>query len=122
MKPEDVILRMASLVQTLRREQEIRDRLVALEALGANAKERARALGRQAAYLRELEDLRQEQVVPLVEEMVAFIAEKKRELASRPKVARPKVALRIVGAEGSQKLRPRAQSSVRRTVAERTVA
>jgi len=83
MTPDEVVQRMAAMLQAIRREQEIKEELLELEFLGDDEAAVRRALEGQSVALRQLEDLREEEILPLVEEMLAFIAQRKRELGSK---------------------------------------
>lgn len=80
MTKNEVIETMAKLVQHIRREQEIREQLMELEFCADDAAALRRALEQQESYMRQIEDLRQEQMLPLIEQTLAFIARRRDEL------------------------------------------
>lgn len=78
MNRDDVVKRMAALAGHIRAEREIKDQLLALEFYADNGEALRQAHEQQAVLVRQLEDLRQEKMVPLIEEMVAFVASQRR--------------------------------------------
>ncbi|MBI2376528.1 MAG: hypothetical protein HYV07_21210 [Deltaproteobacteria bacterium] len=122
MTPEEVIRSTALLAGHLRRERELRDQLLELEPLAKDARACARAIAQQRDYVRQIEDLRQEKILPLVEEMVAFVATRKQEIAVANAHRRLEVKKRAVertGPRGPKKEAPKVlhrASSVRASV------
>ncbi len=80
MSPDQVFEKMVAFASHVRREQELRDQLEALEFNAPNDKTLARAVERQEALLREIRDLREEKMVPMVDQITEFVARRQSEL------------------------------------------
>ncbi len=69
--------KLALFLKLTRQEQELRDHLETLSYADAEEHEVSGAMSRQAEVMRELRELREQQVLPLMEEVAAFVAERK---------------------------------------------
>lgn len=70
-KKLDLFLRLS------RQEQELRDHLETLSFAGSGTADVERAMSRQAEIMREIRTLRETKLLPLLEEVAAFTAERK---------------------------------------------
>lgn len=77
MTREEVQARLDAFLALLQREQEVKEELLALKMMGHKATEEAlkEKLQRQNDLLAEVERLRHEEMLPILEELASFISE-----------------------------------------------
>ena len=80
MTREEVRQKMESFLQFMREEQEIRDQLASLQFTAESEQEIEKAMSEQSRLIEQLETLRQEKMLPLLNEVAEFVAQKKSEL------------------------------------------
>lgn len=80
MKRDDIRQKMEKFLQYMREEQDIRDQLTALQFVAEDEVRLQETMSQQNHLLRSLDHLRQEKMLPLLDEVAAFVASKKQDL------------------------------------------
>ncbi|MBI3184578.1 MAG: hypothetical protein HYZ28_20780 [Myxococcales bacterium] len=81
--------KMELFLQHLREEAEIRDELSSLDFNGVSEHEVQKALGRQSELLRQLDSVRQEKMLPVINEMAEFVSQRQIQLGLAKPPAKP---------------------------------
>ncbi len=85
MTREEVVKKMEEFLEYMRREEELREELASLEFLGDSDEETQRSIELQDKLMEEIELLRKEKMLPILEEIADFIAARSKELQREEK-------------------------------------
>lgn len=78
MKKQDVQERMRKFIELMQRERALKEDLLAMKFHGDDKKDLEKNLSKHDQIMEKIENIRQKEMIPILDELVEFIAKKKR--------------------------------------------